>query len=216
MHKTIKNLIYIEKLIKLKLNNNKIPKIVAVSKTFNMDKILPLIEYGHTDYGENKIQEAIDKWTRVKEKNKNIKLHLVGKLQTNKVKFAVRIFDYIHSLDNEKLASKIASEQEKQNKKTKLFIQVNIGDEDQKSGIKKENIFEFYKYCINLNLDIVGTMCIPPYDNNPQKYFLEMSKINKKLNLDDLSMGMSEDYLHAAQNRATFLRIGSKIFGQRN
>ncbi len=192
------------------------PKIVAVSKTFGMEKILPLLTYGHTDYGENKIQEALDKWMAVKEKNESIKLHLIGKLQSNKVKFAVKIFDYIHSLDTEKLANKLAEEQIKQNKKIKLFIQVNIGNEEQKSGVKKENIYDFYKYCKNLNLDIVGTMCIPPKNVSSQDYFLEMKKINKELDLTDLSMGMSNDYLEAAQNNATFLRIGSKIFGERD
>ncbi len=189
---------------------------MAVSKTFNIDKILPLIEHGHTDYGENKVQEAIDKWTEVKEKNKNVKLHLIGKLQTNKAKFAIKIFDYIHSLDTEKLANKIADEQIKQSRKIKLFIQINIGDEEQKSGIKRKNIYEFYRYCMNLNLDIIGTMCIPPKDKNSRNYFLEMSKINNELGLPALSMGMSEDYLEAAQNNATILRIGSKIFGKRD
>ena len=219
MHNTVKNLIYIEERIKSKINDlssHKMPKIVAVSKTFGMEKILPLLTYGHTDYGENKIQEALDKWMAVKEKNESIKLHLIGKLQSNKVKFAVKIFDYIHSLDTEKLANKLAEEQIKQNKKIKLFIQVNIGNEEQKSGVKKENIYDFYKYCKNLNLDIVGTMCIPPKDVSSQDYFLEMKKINKELDLTDLSMGMSNDYLEAAQNNATFLRIGSKIFGERD
>tara|TARA_B100000795_G_scaffold251056_1_gene219604 strand:+ start:42 stop:701 length:660 start_codon:yes stop_codon:yes gene_type:complete len=219
MHNSVRNLIYIQDLIKSKLNDSKIdkiPKIVAVSKTFNIDKILPLIEHGHTDYGENKVQEAIDKWTEVKEKNKNVKLHLIGKLQTNKAKFAIKIFDYIHSLDTEKLANKIADEQIKQSRKIKLFIQINIGDEEQKSGIKRKNIYEFYRYCMNLNLDIIGTMCIPPKDKNSRNYFLEMSKINNELGLPALSMGMSEDYLEAAQNNATILRIGSKIFGKRD
>ena len=219
MHNTVKNLIYIKELINSKineLNNHKIPKIVAVSKTFNIDKILPLIEHGHQDYGENKVQEAIDKWKIIKEKNEKIKLHFIGKLQSNKAKFAVKFFDYIHSLDSEKLASKIAEEQIKQNKKIKLFIQINIGSEDQKSGIKKEKIYEFYKYCKNLNLDVIGLMCIPPQNNDSKNYFSEMSRINRDLNLTELSMGMSEDYLEATQNNATFLRIGSKIFGQRD
>ena len=181
-----------------------------------MNNILPLIRHGHLDYGENKVQEAIEKWTEIKEKNENIKLHLIGKLQTNKVKFAVKIFDYIHSLDNEKLATKIADEEIKQNKKIKIFIQINIGNEDQKSGIKKEDIFNFYKYCKNLSLNVIGTMCIPPKKNDSGNYFLEMSRINKELGLLELSMGMSEDYLEAAQNNSTFIRIGSKIFGQRN
>ena len=176
---------------------------------------MPLINYGHTHFGENKVQESIIKWTDVK-LNHNIKLHLIGKLQTNKVKFAVKIFDYIHSLESEKLANKIASEQAKQNKKLKFFIQVNIANEEQKSGVKKEDVLRFYKYCINLNLDIIGTMCIPPKDGNSKSHFLSMNRINNELNLLDLSMGMSDDYLEASKNNATFLRIGSKIFGQRD
>ena len=176
---------------------------------------MPLINYGHIHFGENKVQESIDKWSDIKF-DQNIKLHLIGSLQTNKVKFAVKIFDYIHSLDSEKLANKIAIEQKKLNKNLKLFIQVNIGNEEQKSGINKKNIFDFYNYCKNLNLNIVGTMCIPPKDGNSQNYFLEMNKINRELKLQDLSMGMSEDYLEASQNNATFIRIGSKIFGDRN
>ena len=186
MHKTIQNLIYIEELIKSTLNgsnNVKLPKIIAVSKTFNIDKILPLIEHGHIDYGENKVQEAVDKWTDIKSTNSNIKLHLIGKLQTNKVKSALKIFDYIHSLDSEKLAIKISSEQVKENKKPKLFMQVNIGNEEQKSGIDKEKIINFYQFCKNLNLDVVGIMCIPPISQDPEKYFLEMNKINKDINL---------------------------------
>ena len=219
MHKTIQNLIYIEELIKSTLNgsnNVKLPKIIAVSKTFNIDKILPLIEHGHIDYGENKVQEAVDKWTDIKSTNSNIKLHLIGKLQTNKVKSALKIFDYIHSLDSEKLAIKISSEQVKENKKPKLFMQVNIGNEEQKSGIDKEKIINFYQFCKNLNLDVVGIMCIPPISQDPEKYFLEMNKINKDINLLNLSMGMSNDYIKAVQNNATFLRIGSKIFGKRD
>ena len=167
-------------------------------------------------YGENKVQEALDKWSDIKILNNNIKLHLIGRLQTNKVKFALKIFDYIHSLDSEKLATKISVEQEKQEKKPKIFIQVNIGNEDQKSGINKDNLVDFYKFCKNLNLDIIGTMCIPPNDGNTEKYFSEMNKINQKLNFKDLSMGMSEDYLDAIKNNATYVRIGSKIFGDRD
>ena len=177
---------------------------------------MPLIEHGHIDYGENKVQEAVDKWTDIKSKNSNIKLHLIGKLQTNKVKSALKIFDYIHSLDSEKLAIKISSEQVKENKKPKLFMQVNIGNEEQKSGIDKEKIINFYQFCKNLNLDVVGIMCIPPISQDPEKYFLEMNKINKDINLLNLSMGMSNDYIKAVQNNATFLRIGSKIFGKRD
>ena len=219
MHNSIKNLIYIEELIKSKVNDeigDKLPKIIAVSKTFPIENILPLIEHGHLHYGENKVQEALDKWTQIKIKNKNIKLHLIGKLQTNKVKFALKIFDYIHSLDSEKLATKIANEQVKQDKKPKIFIQVNIGDEDQKSGVQKERLVDFYKYCKNLNLDIVGTMCIPPNDQNSENYFSEMNKINKNIDFKELSMGMSGDYLSAIKNNATYVRIGSKIFGNRD
>mgnify|MGYP001310179809 CR=1 FL=1 len=216
MHNTVQNLIYIEDLIKSKVNHNKLPKIIAVSKTFPIEKILPLIEHGHIDYGENKVQEALDKWSEIKIKNTNIKLHLIGRLQTNKVKFALRIFDYIHSLDSEKLATKISEEQLKQGKKPKIFIQVNIGNEDQKSGINKTILVNFYKFCKNINLDIVGTMCIPPNNENVEKYFYEMNKINQELNFKDLSMGMSRDYLDAVKNNATYVRVGSKIFGTRD
>jgi len=216
MHITVKNLIYIEELIKSKVNHNELPKIIAVSKTFPMEKILPLIEHGHLHYGENKVQEALEKWTDIKNENHNIQLHLIGRLQTNKVKFALKIFDYIHSLDNEKLANKIADEQEKQRKKPKIFIQVNLGNEDQKSGIDKRNLNDFYKFCKKLNLDIIGTMCIPPNDNNSKKYFSEMNEINKELNFKELSMGMSADYLEAIRYNATFVRVGSKIFGKRD
>ncbi|MDC1330652.1 YggS family pyridoxal phosphate-dependent enzyme [Pelagibacteraceae bacterium] len=216
MHNTVKNLIYIEDLIKSKANLNKLPKIIAVSKTFPIENILPLIEHGHLHYGENKVQEGVDKWSDIKNRNDNIKLHLIGRLQTNKVKFALKLFDYIHSLDSEKLANKIAEEQEKQGKKPKIFMQVNIGDEDQKSGINKEKLSEFYKFCKNLNLDIIGTMCIPPNDDNTEKYFSEMNGINKELNLIELSMGMSGDYLEATRFNATYVRVGSKIFGSRD
>ena len=216
MHNTVKNLIYIEELIKSKVNDDKIPKIIAVSKTFPIENIMPLIEHGQLDYGENKVQEALDKWSDIKNKNNNIKLHLIGRLQTNKVKFALKIFDYIHSLDSEKLANKIADEQVKQEKKPKIFIQVNIGNEEQKSGINKEKLDDFYKFCKNLNLDIVGTMCIPPNDQNTESYFSEMSIINKRLKFKELSMGMSGDFLDAVRNNATFTRIGSKIFGNRD
>ena len=216
MHNTVKNLIYIEELIKSKANHDELTKIIAVSKTFPIENILPLIEHGHLHYGENKVQEALDKWTEIKKKNGNIKLHLIGKLQTNKVKFALKIFDYIHSLDSEKLANKIASEQKKQGKKPKIFMQVNIGNEDQKSGINKERLGDFYKFCKNLNLDIIGTMCIPPNDEKTENYFSEMNQINQKLNFKELSMGMSSDYLEATQNNATYIRVGSKIFGARD
>ena len=220
MHKTIENLNYIQnqvnsKILKLNLNNYK-PKIIAISKTFKIDHILPLIEYGHRDFGENKIQEAIEKWTEIKNKNKEIRLHMVGKLQTNKVKFVLPLFDFIHSLDNLKLAKKISEEQKKYENKPKIFIQVNIGNESQKSGIDKKKLSEFYNECINLGLDIIGTMCLPPINNDPNIYFSEMKKITNILNLNDMSMGMSEDYLKAVEYSSTYLRIGSKIFGARS
>ncbi len=176
---------------------------------------MPLIEHGHIDFGENKVQEALDKWTILKQKNKNIKLHLVGKLQTNKVKFAVKLFDFIHSLDSEKLAKKIADEQSNQNIKPKIFIQINIGNEEQKSGISKDDLFQFYDYCKSINLDIIGTMCLPPINKDPSKYFAEIYFLNQKLGLKELSMGMSSDYLKAIEYNSTYLRIGSSIFGQR-
>ena len=218
MHNSIQNLISIKNNIKCKLDNledNKVPKIIAVSKTFKIDKILPLIEYGHLDYGENKVQEAIDKWTEIKSNNMNIKLHLIGKLQTNKVKFAVNLFDYIHSVDSEKLAHKIADEELKQNKKVRIFIQVNVGKESQKSGIKEENLNSFYTFCQKLNLDVIGLMCIPPLNNDSIIYFKKLRVLNKQLNLKHLSMGMSSDYIDASNHSATYLRIGSAIFGNR-
>tara|TARA_A100001011_G_C14202151_1_gene796125 strand:- start:81 stop:743 length:663 start_codon:yes stop_codon:yes gene_type:complete len=219
MHKTVQNLISIQNLINSKLEElnekERIPKIIAVSKTFKIDHILPLIEYGHLDYGENKVQEALEKWRDIKIERSNINLHLIGKLQTNKVKFAVKIFDYIHSLDSEKLAKKIADEQQKQGKKPKIFIQINVGKEDQKSGILKEDLFEFYNFSIKLGLDIIGLMCIPPFDKDSSNFFSQMSILNKKINLKELSMGMSSDYINALTYKSTFLRIGSHIFGKR-
>ena len=194
---------------------SRIPKIIAVSKTFKIDHILPLIEYGHLDYGENKVQEAVEKWTDIKLKNNKIRLHLIGKLQTNKVKFAVKVFDYIHSLDNEKLAKKIAEEQEKQNVKPRVFIQINLGEESQKSGITKNNLEEFYNFSKNLGLNIIGTMCIPPFGEDSTIFFSQMKELNNKINLDEISMGMSSDYLNAIEFNATYLRIGTNIFGQR-
>ena len=176
---------------------------------------MPLIDHGHLDYGENKVQEAIEKWTNIKNKNKNIKLHLIGGLQTNKVKLAVRIFDYIHSLDSKKLADKISYQLKEQNMETKIFIQVNLGKEKQKSGILEEDLFDFYKYCKELNLNIIGLMCIPPFNQDSTKYFLRMQELNKKIGLKELSMGMSADYISAIKYDSTFVRIGSEIFGQR-
>ena len=216
MHKTIKNLEDINRELKLEIKENSLPIIIAVSKTFPVKDIMPLIEYGHIHFGENKIQEAMNKWTDLKSNFPDIKLHLIGKLQTNKVKFAVKLFDYIHSVDNEKLAKKISEEQKKQNKKIKIFIQVNIGNEKQKSGISKENLKNFYYFCKDLELDVIGLMCIPPLNTNSKSYFEEMYDLNTDLNLKDLSLGMTSDYIEATKNSASYLRIGSKIFGSRN
>lgn len=219
MHYSVQNLNNIKNNIKLKLNNSEldsIPKIIAVSKTFPIQKILPLIENGHTHFGENKVQESIDKWSKIKSENSDIKLHLIGRLQSNKVKHAIKIFDYIHSVDSKKLAKKIADEINKNQKKIKIFIQVNIGGEDQKSGITIDLLESFYLYCIELKLDVIGLMCIPPIDQNPKNYFSQMQLLNKKLKLTDLSMGMSADYLQAIEHSSTFLRIGTSIFGERN
>ena len=219
MHSTVKNLIDIEKNIKshlsdLKINNQ--TKIIAVSKTFKVDKILPLIDHGHIDFGENKVQEAVDKWTNLKGENPNLRLHMIGRLQTNKVKYAVKLFDYIHSVDNEKLARKITEEDKKINKKTKIFIQVNIGGEEQKSGVNKVDLHKLVSYCKEVKLDVIGLMCIPPFEKDSTNYFKEMSKLNKEFGFSELSMGMSSDYLKASEHSATYLRIGSSIFGQRS
>ena len=219
MHETIKNLLNIETKVKQKFhesNFDKVPNIIAVSKTFKIDHINPLIEHGHIHFGENKVQEAVDKWTVVKQKKTSLKLHLIGKLQTNKVKFAVKLFDYIHSLDNEKLAKKISEYQIKENRYLKLFIQINIGDENQKSGINENNLENFYNYCKDLSLNIVGLMCIPPFKEDSEKYFNKIEKLKNSLGLKELSMGMSSDYLNALNYGATYLRIGSSIFGNRN
>ncbi len=218
MHQTVTNLKNIQNLIKTnqeKTNNKKNIKIIAVSKTFEISHINPLIEHGHTDFGENKVQEAVEKWTLIKSKNNKLSLHLVGKLQSNKTKLALKIFDYIHSLDSEKLANKISEEQKKLEKKPKLFIQVNIGNEEQKSGIEPDNLKSFYKYCVDKELNVIGTMCLPPVSEDPEKYFKKMCHLNKELGLNELSMGMSSDYIAAVDNNATFVRVGSKIFGER-
>jgi len=219
MHQIVQNLINIKDEINQNLSNsenNKMPKIIAVSKTFGMDKISPLIEYGHSDFGENKVQEGVEKWSSIKSNKNNIKLHLIGGLQTNKVKLAVKLFDYIHSVDSEKLAKKISVEQQKQNKNVKVFIQVNIGDEKQKFGVDKSSVSQLYVNCKELNLDVVGLMCIPPIDKPSNIFFKEMNVLNNSFNLKELSMGMSSDYLDALKNSATYIRIGSKIFGQRS
>ena len=215
MHNSINNLISIQNELKSKSKNDLIPEIIAVSKTFSIEKIKPLIDHGHLHFGENKVQEAVNKWQDLKSASSNIQLHLIGKLQTNKVKFAVPLFDYIHSLDSLKLAEKICNEQKKIGKSLKIFIQVNIGNEPQKNGIEPENLKSFYDKCINqFNLNVIGLMCIPPQDN-VETYFKEMQKLNNNLNLKELSMGMSSDFLKALDNGSTFVRIGSKIFGER-
>ena len=215
MHSSVKNLIDIQENIKSKFDFYQRIKIIAVSKTYPIEHIKPLIDHGHIDFGENKIQEAVEKWSEIKVKNSKIKLHLIGKLQTNKVKYAVKIFDYIHSVDNEKLAQKISQEQIKNNKNIKIFIQVNIGNEVQNSGIKKNKVKDFYQYCLNLKLNILGLMCIPPEGQRPDQFFKDLNIINESLGLKKLSMGMSSDYILAIENSATHIRIGSNIFGER-
>ena len=219
MHTTIKNLLDIKNNITKyseELGVNNIPKIIAVSKTFNLDKILPVLNHGHLDFGENKVQEALEKWSNIKNENSKIKLHLIGGLQTNKVKFAVKLFDYIHSVDSEKLAKKISDEQQKINKKIKIFLQVNIGDEKQKSGVSKNQLNGLIAYCREIKLDVIGLMCIPPINIDPDPYFREMSMLNKSLDFNELSMGMSSDFLKAIKHSSTYVRIGSSIFGPRN
>ena len=219
MHQTVKNLLNIQSKVKKKIQDNNIennPNIIAVSKTFKLDYISHLINHGHLHYGENKVQEALEKWEDVKKENANIQLHLIGKLQTNKVKFALRLFDYIHSLDSEKLAQKIASFQSTNNKNVKLFIQVNIGNEDQKSGIEISKLSGFYHYCKELKLDVIGLMCIPPIDGDTRFYFKKMLELKNVYHFKELSMGMSSDYLEAIAYESSFLRIGSSIFGNRS
>ena len=217
MHQSINNLVSIQNTLKIEnLELNRI-KIIAVSKTFPIDEILPLINHGQIHFGENKVQEAIEKWQKIKQDFKHLQLHMIGKLQSNKVKFVVPLFDYIHSLDSLKLAKKIAEEQNKIKKRLKIFIQINIGNEEQKSGIDEGDLEEFYKKCVNeLELDIVGLMCLPPKDDNTKEYFIKMKNLAQKINVKELSMGMSNDYLDAAKHGATYLRIGSKVFGSRN
>ncbi len=218
MHKSINNLIQIQKEIHLKNTDPKSKiNIIAVSKTFSIEEILPLINYGHTDFGENKVQEAIDKWSKIKDEKPDLNLHMVGRLQTNKVKQAVKLFDYIHSLDSVKLAKKISEEKNKINKDIKIFIQINIGNENQKSGIMINDLDNFYNECVKeLKLNIIGLMCLPPMNIDPSISFTKMEQAAKKLSLNQLSMGMSSDYLEAIKFKANYLRIGTKIFGQRN
>ena len=217
MHKSINNLALVKEQIKTNFNHLSNLKVIAVSKTFPVSEIEPLIKSGHTHFGENKVQEAVDKWTNIKKTHKNLKLHMIGKLQTNKVKYAVPLFDYIHSLDNIKLAERIAKEQEKIKRNLKIFIQVNIGDEPQKNGILVNDLEIFLKSCIEeLKLNIIGLMCIPPQSKPVIEYFKKMNELNKFFDLKELSMGMSQDYLDAINYGSTFVRIGSKIFGQRD
>ena len=219
MHNSVEKLKHIEEIVKSKekdLNLKKRPHIIAVSKTFKIDKILPLIEEGHEDFGENKVQEALDKWSNIKLQKPNIKLHLLGGLQTNKVKFAIKIFDFIHSVDSKKLAKKISDEQIKHSKNVKIFIQVNLGNENQKSGVKKNELDSLFSYCRELGLNIIGLMCIPPANLDPTPFFKELKDLNDSLKLSDLSMGMSSDYKEAIDNFSTYLRIGSEIFGKRD
>ena len=216
MHISINNLTNIEEQIKSKFTQPINSEIIAVSKTFSMDQIKPLINHGHIHFGENKVQESLEKWTDVKSLFQNLKLHMIGKLQTNKVKYVIPLFDYIHSLDNLKLAEKISEEQKKRNKYLKIFIQVNIGNEEQKSGINSKDLKFFYNKCISdLKLDIIGLMCIPPQDGDVKKYFSHMLELKNSLKLKELSMGMSSDYIEAIEHGSTFVRIGSKIFGNR-
>ena len=201
----------------IKINNNSKAKIIAVSKTFSLGHIMPLIDFGHDHFGENKVQEAAIKWSDIKKEKSNLKLHMIGKLQSNKAKKAVEIFDYIHSVDNQKLADTLSKFQYDLNKSLKYFIQVNIGNEEQKSGIPYNEVDDFYYYCSKeKKMNVVGLMAIPPNDNNTDKYFKSLSELNSSLGLKELSMGMSADYLKALDYKATFLRIGSSIFGERS
>ena len=195
---------------------NTSPKVIAVSKTFEMEKIMHLVKYGHLHFGENKIQEAENKWIDIKKEYVNLKLHMIGKLQSNKAKKAVQLFDYIHSLDNVKLGEKISFYEKELKKKTKLFIQVNIAKENQKSGILLNDLDDFYNYCVNdLSLDIIGLMTLPPIDEDPEQYFKLIKDKSKMLNLNELSIGMSGDYEKALENYSTYLRLGTAIFGNR-
>jgi len=220
MHNSLDNLKRVQNKVNEIVNEKQLktyPKIIVVTKTFPFSKISSLLNSGHTHFGENKIQEAEDKWGEVKSKNKNIQLHMIGKLQTNKAKKAVALFDFIHSLDNQKLALKIYQYEKELNKKIKLFIQINLADESQKSGIKLSELNDFYQYCLKeLSLNIIGLMCLPPINSNSQEYFSEIKKAADRLNLRDLSMGMSSDYEAAMLSGSTYLRLGTIILGERN
>ena len=220
MHTTIKNLDQINKeinqIIKEQNYKNYLPQVIAVSKTFKHDNIMPLVNYGQLHFGENKVQEATEKWTPIKEKNNKINLHMIGKLQTNKVKQAIKIFDYIHSVDSIRLAQKIYGEQLNLKKEVKIFIQVNIGNETQKSGVGEEDLEVLVDFCISKKLKLIGLMCLPPFDQDSSIFFSKLKSLNDKFNFKEISMGMSNDYINAIKYKSTFLRIGSKIFGKRN
>jgi len=220
MHTTLEKLTRVKNKVNEIINKKQLktdPKIVVVTKTFSMDKIMPLLDNGHMHYGENKIQEAENKWVDIKNRYKDLQLHMVGKLQSNKAKKAIKLFDYIHSLDNDKLALKLSLYEKELNKKTKLFIQVNLAEELQKSGILINELNNFYSYCTkDLSLNVIGLMCIPPIDSNSQKYFEKLKKIADQLNLKDLSMGMSSDYEQAILCGSSYVRLGTIILGERN
>ena len=220
MHASLQKLNFVKNKVNEIINQRQLktdPKIVVVTKTFSLNKITPLLVHGHMHFGENKIQEAENKWSEVRNQYSNLKLHMIGKLQSNKAKKAVKIFDYIHSLDNAKLAAKIAQYEKELNKKTKLFIQVNLAEENQKSGILLNDLNNFYYYCKKeLLLNVIGLMCLPPFESNSQKYFKMLKNVAEKLNLKDLSMGMSSDFEQAIINGSTYLRLGTKILGERN
>ena len=220
MHSTLEQLNLIKNKVNDIINKKQLktdPKIIVVTKTFPLDKIIPLLENGHVHHGENKVQEAEDKWTEIKNHFKNLQLHMIGKLQTNKAKKAVKLFDYIHSLDNEKLAVKLSHYQEELSKKIKLFIQVNLGNEKHKSGVMLNELNHFYNFCTKeLSLKVIGLMCLPPIDSNSEEYFKLLKKTTEALNLNELSMGMSSDFEQAILNGSTYLRLGTMILGKRN
>ena len=220
MHKSVQNLNLVKNKVKEILDRKQlktIPEIIAVTKTFPLNKITPLLETGHIHFGENKIQEAERKWPEVKKIYKDLQLHMLGKLQSNKAKKAIKLFDYIHSLDNAKLALKLSQYEKELNRKMKLFIQVNIAEESHKSGILLNDLNNFYNYCTKeLSLNIIGLMCLPPINSNSNEYFRILKKASENLNLEDLSMGMSADYEQAILNGSTYLRLGTAIFGERS
>ncbi len=206
--------------IKQEIKNN-LPQseveVIAVSKTFSIEHIMPLIEYGHKHFGENKVQEAESKWKELKKSNSNLNLHMIGRLQSNKAKKAVELFDFIHSLDSEKLANELSKRQKEKGKNLGYYIQINLGSEEQKGGLEINELKNFNDYCVNkLNLSVLGLMAIPPNDKNPEKHFKRISELNKQFNFRNLSIGMSNDYLQAIKYGASHVRIGSAIFGSRS